>query len=379
MSLPERRIPDIYKNGKEKERKPARFRNATATVVALGAVYGVPSSMAQEQPECDTPTSRQMQAVDNLWENSENFMLKRAVPVTAGYSESSVAIAKKHGLTTYDTQPIVDHLYRDFERGNPAKFDAYFATAKEFLERYGVELVLGQEGKEGNYEIAKLDEKQLETPESKIAMAMLIQDFGRLPVEFVKSTGLQQIKLVNFSAADGLAGLAVEENKMFYLDPTVNLEQVSLHELTHIWDAQQCGESSEAMDNDPAYKALNPGDIYSKPTEFFSIFSYVDAKYRMRMADLNNDQHIVRQMRSELDQMSGKIVVMEDYGFKNVVEDKATVGEQVFTPSAYDYINGKPILENKMKLLLGRIYNDGKVGRNTVKYLVDISRPSKSK
>jgi hypothetical protein len=287
--------------------------------------------------------------------------------------------AERYGLTIYDYRTEFRNLEHDLyaKGGQKVPVSEYLEAAQDFSAKYGIKLSVPQKVPANPYgiqteamDLNTLDAKQQE--EMRFALYGFIENLGELPVEFVQTTGLKNVYVVKIDDKD-TAGFADYINGgKFFVDGTKPLDgETFTHELTHLWDADLCG-NSEAIFHDPGFNKLNPSNIYSQyPGSFTktdrqgykSYDSVVQSKRASTLSQKNKLSAYFRLFR--------KVVVTEDYSFTNVAEDKATLGQELFSPYDYRSIYNKhqPILASKFAYLLARLYQKSP---NIARYFVEV-------
>ncbi|HRQ87015.1 MAG TPA: hypothetical protein PLY16_02800, partial [Candidatus Saccharibacteria bacterium] len=226
--------------------------------------------------------------------------------------------------------------------------DVAISTAKDFLDLYGVELITtaaaddihGQLGVRP-YTQSELD--AVDTGRLKRQLVDFIHSLSDLPVELVHYMGLKRVILAHgpiydngASTAAGFVDPSDPDLSTVYINPYFPTDGILLHEMFHLWDMKECGPQGTLEDSQ--YHELNPTpDLYE-----------------------NHDGY--RSVESEWDGANGEnVVVTRDYGFFNIVEDKATMGASLLTPFQLNRIFNvydSPILQEKALLLLARINDD---------------------
>lgn len=274
--------------------------------------------------------------------------------------------AEKLGLTIPDLSQGVDLLIADLNQGGDqtGETNSPAMTAVEYLDvandllsqGYGVELSLKAPliRSNGNRSIDLRDLSPEYTRTLKDNIVTTVQEINRMPVEFIHSTGLKRINYVDMSErpeAELIAAEAVTTRGMINLNLNQHIQPNHIdHELFHLWDHSVCGYD---YDDDESFSRLNP----IPPDDFYTgeMFDHTPAR-----------PEYVARVRPEVDpnmETDGSEieVVARDYGFTFIVEDKATIGELMFS-----YNNGqgwsntaetaKSVLDSKMELIFGRMY-----------------------
>jgi len=394
------------------------LRRATVAVVACLAVTSCTNSPDQAEPPTDVPSHTQeaapvttptltekcpavpakaVRATTKLLDHPHDFAhyIKKS-PLGGAeddlWQKRKVAAAR-NGLTVYDYRTEYDYLSADAYslHGPKIPLSKYLAAAQEFSTRYGVQLSIPQKVPENSYglQMSPIDLTSLNHAQQQALRTELlsyIADIGELPVEFVKSAGLEHVYIAKIHSKNitGLADPIAGGN--FYVDGLKDDDSTTFtHELTHLWDAHVCGGSS-AMFNDPGLDKLNPAKIYREyPTanvktkregykDYDSVLMSGRAAALLKKASeasIMGDKKKSKAADAAYDKIFAKVVVMDDHGFKNVGEDKATLGQVIFSPYDYQTIYSKiqPYLAEKFAYVLARLYS---VKPKIARYFIEV-------
>lgn len=251
------------------------------------------------------------------------------------------------------------------------------------MARYGVEIVFSAE-KEAQLDddiITTVEHNPLtreafvaaDSKEAKFVLYSLITQFGELPVELVEAIGLKRIVVTDIvgTIVDGTTGVAgfIEpedhSNTTIYIDQFVATGSVAIHEMVHLWDAQQCGPLG--MQYDEQYSELNPEPVegkygfyedttgYYSDQEAFSLATAQNLYTKLQQAETPEEKALVY---AQIDAIDAQVVTVSDYGLTNIIEDKATLGERLFDPLNRWTVEAvaSPILQSKITLLAARLY-----------------------
>lgn len=288
-----------------------------------------------------------------------------------------LAVADELGLTVYDYRSEYADLSENLYAENPGAIPVteYFTRAQEFLSRYGVTLGFYKRQPKTPYDLVveetySYKDMELEDAlETKQQLYGLIESIGDMPVELIQLMGLEHVALGHL--VGDAAGLSVADREYpntAYVDPILVNPNALIHEAFHIWDARECGPNG--MWSDTQYDDLNPelpadqGSIYTgqaQPSEGYlstlgSFYELGDLYTAIQLADTEEDKASIQQ---RIDAIKNMVVVAQDYGFTNIVEDKATMAETIFSMFVRNDLEevASPVLREKMLLLLGRVYD----------------------
>lgn len=298
--------------------------------------------------------------------------------------EKNAAIADKLGLTIYDVNSEYKNLTNDIYSDGPVlPLETYLEQAEDFMSRYSVTISFSAEKE------AKLDEGAVATVEhnpltreaflagdnknSRMVLYSLITQFGELPVELVETLGLKRIVVTDIvgtitSGQTGVAGFVEPEdydNDTIYIDQSVATGSVAIHEMVHLWDAQQCGPLG--MNYDEQYSDFNPAPVEGKYNFYEDTTGYYSDQEAFK---LTNEQNLYTQLQlaqtpeedaliyAQIDAIDAKVVAIDDYGLTNIIEDKATLGARLFDPLNRWVVEkeSSPVLQEKITLLAARLY-----------------------
>lgn len=367
---------------------------STALLVSIGTldayhlrniINALDSKSAREpKPKDYDPTPQEIKAVKDF--------IKLTEKPDGVWSPQEAETAKKYDLTLYDFRTIPEHCkkifddYRDYDHGRKEDlldFDTYFDTAKEVLALYGVNLVLGEPGKEYECGGRPLTKEEKERPETKESILKLINSFFDQPVELVKQTGLKKVGLIQIAQAGGYAETYGTKDT-YYVDPTQKRDDNPFdHEIYHLYDVNKGGNYFAI---DEGFNNLNPSgfnytDSGKKPKstkylsymdDYIKTFDYLSSYAHANNPSLgSNGPEISATLQKQLDSAAAHVAVVDNYSFNHIVEDKANLGSILFNPGAYSFAldERKPILREKFIFLLARLYHDNP---NLVKYFLEV-------
>ncbi|HEU4830824.1 MAG TPA: hypothetical protein VFS65_01480 [Candidatus Saccharimonadales bacterium] len=257
--------------------------------------------------------------------------------------------AESLGLTIYDYRTEFRDLINNAHGPFPEDISVveYVSRVTEFLNRYSVELVVSSTDNEGGVlyrDSQPFTMKEITDEDSRNIKQQLIgfiESIGEMPVELVHFANLKKIILVHGPFANGRSSAGyvnpnLAEIGTIYVDPSRPTASLLEHEIFHLMDMRECG--LEGMYQDTQYAALNPiSTLYEGHTKYVS-------------------------EESAFEGASGPdVVVRSDYGFTNIVEDKATLGEAILDPAQVRTVveaAESPVLQSKSLLLLARLYQD---------------------
>lgn len=295
---------------------------------------------------------------------------------------AKLAVAEELNLTLYDYESEFNDLQEDiYGLDNPGviPIDVYFERVQEFLSRYDVSIEFaGDIDLDDDYGISvpvqhdyskeqMLTENDIET---KIVLYNLVDSFGKLPVELVKTMGMKRIVLTDIDEADDAIGFISPEVLDFdtiFLDHKEGGGIAPVHEMFHLWDMRVCGPVGAWRD--PQFEELNPDpaednfDFYANTQEYYS---EDNAQTLKNQNDLYTKKQIAQSdtekatIQAEMDAIDSLVVSTRDYGLNNIIEDKATIGEDIlgiFSRWSMESVES-PILQAKTKLLLARLYSE---------------------
>jgi hypothetical protein len=204
-------------------------------------------------------------------------------------------------------------------------------------------------------------------------MLGLIQSIGLQPVEVIQEWGLKKVSIIKIAEAGGYS-----DGDTFYADPSQIGFKGFTHELYHGKDALDCGK--EGMSRDEGFNALNPTDtIYTDRGEYISQEVYMEflleKQKELEGARKIGDEARIATIKEQIAREAAKVAVFSEYGFKNIVEDKAEFGKEILGMDRYpEMLDPKtPRIRQKFLFLLARVFHDNP---KIVQYLADItSRP----
>lgn len=300
------------------------------------------------------------------------------------YRESHrLAVAAELELTVFDYKAEYKRLADDiYSKTSTIPTKEYFDAAQEFLSRYGVKMVFdSKEIDKGTYPgVTPYTQENLVASEDidiKRQLYGFITSTGELPVELVKYMGLKNIVMVHIentvksSDNENVAGFAEVNSShpdTIYVDPTKPLNYLIPHEMFHLWDANVCG--ALGMMYDKQFNALNPKLTSTDTYRFYaahegylsSIGVYQEENKEKLFLGLQLARNDAEKAaaQAKIDALKARVAVAEDYGFVNVEEDKATIGQEILSFSTRINIESveSPILQKKALLLVARLYED---------------------
>lgn len=336
---------------------------------------------------CDPILESEIQQTEQVYANSwQPFELPS---VEAGQSDADIvveqqrqqhlAVAQELGLTVFDYKNEFADLEHDiYADVSSISAEQYFLRAQEFLSRYGIDLVFDEKAKDDTYTVEHtpysydqlVSENSLDT---KRTLYTIIDNIGALPVEFVEYTGLKHLVLTDITqhTFDGqdIAGLALTDtadSDTIYVDAYVGGGTVVIHEMTHIWDANQCGPNGMSVDEQ--YNDLNPVNegaynFYADTTGYYDKVSASteigaqDLYMQLQLAQTDEEKAAIQ---VQIDAIKQLVVTADSYGMTNVLEDKATLGAQLFGDYSRWQVEASdsPIYQQKAILLATRVLQD---------------------
>lgn len=335
---------------------------------------------------CDDPSAADIKSVENIFNEPENPNISKGDAALAIMRRD---VADKYGLTMHDFMDSFSDLKHDQEQrsGPDLPFDVYFNRVKEFSAKYGIDLELkSQDSPEAAYSSTSYAPEALEDRLAKLTVYNLARSLSKRPVEFVTYMGARKIVLAKIGDPE-IGGFAdTKEGHTIYVDPLKGADpDIVTHEIIHVWDGQKCGPTG--MRHDRLYAAQNPlQPVYDRPNDAPSpavaTGKYIDRaafmsfkrsiERQIRQANKNNDMLAVQALNRSIIERGRTVVAADEYGLSDEVEDKGTTGEDLLdTFHQRDVLNPEtPVIENKAKVLLGRIYEDHPV---LVEYLAQTS------
>lgn len=340
--------------------RPELKKFGTATVLTTSLLMGstacglVPTESGPEPlpqsityPTDEFDTSCQVIS-DDLIIQTENLFTENLANEEA--ATQNWKIAKELGLTVYD---FANSKYEKFARASYELYDDEISvdeaiqTTKDFLNLYDVELVplATKDDQAGLLEIKPYTKAELDNIDKgrlKRQLVGFIDSLSRLPVELVHYMGLKRVVFahgVDYESGETSVGFVDPSDRHLstvYINPDTPKDDVLLHEMFHLWDMKECGP--EGTLDDEQYASINPiAELYTTKTNY-------------------------RSVESEWEGANGSdVVVMRDYGFFSVSEDKATMGEAIlgsFHLSRIFDVYDSRVLKDKAVLLLSRIKDD---------------------
>lgn len=281
--------------------------------------------------------------------------------------------AEKLGLTMNvfaDEHPDAYERLRWYPYQDRWSLSKHIGLAAEFADKYGITLSAPSDTsaipsadavKPLHFEKMNADTKA----NVRHAIMGIMDSLSAMPEEFVRKYGAKNIYLAQIN--DEKVAAFAESGENIYIDPTGWLEEDTLvHEMTHIWDWNICGGNS--MDRDPGFEALNPTDIYDPKIADLqqggfasdeSVQASLQARKLSRLLRTGQQDDASRDKTEKAyNSLLKDIVVTDNYGFTNPVEDKATLGNVIFNPTRYSkwHNTAKPVVDSKFTYLLARLY-----------------------
>ena len=263
-----------------------------------------------------------------------------------------LSVAKELGLTlhTAPTQSVPDNTPLD-KRG-----EAELKTTQDFARLYGIDVSLSTQADKKDHR-RPLITKELNGNAAHLIMSGLRLELSSVPVEYVKAIGVRAVELYFAESRPG-HGYAVG-----YVNPAkpgivhigiAHGERTAtgfLHEIAHSLDAKECGPN---LDKDPAYTALNQGDIYRRKNPE-NTEEYYAEKFRTTSIP---GKTTPAEAHDLLDIPAYSVVAASKYALTSPGEDKAELGMLLSEPLSYQNILDprKFRLQEKAVLLLSRLH-----------------------
>lgn len=275
------------------------------------------------------------------------------------YDEDAVrnAMGRRNGLTFHSDQAEVARLQSEIAAPQAGAgrmtIGEMRAAVNNLTKQLGVEVTIHssaprrssvwiQEGQP--IDVSSLGDEQRSQLQS--AMVDVAAQLTSYPTELVKMAQLSEVVLVDLN--DDTGGASIMDEGVIFVDAFDGISSWALaHELTHLWDAELCGYT-EPHNSDPGFEAINPGDIYrrGKATPYVSVrderyFSEESLFGENRSAvalghqiehatvtwsSLVGSSHERVEARRSIETARERVVVLENYSFTHVEEDKATIG-----------------------------------------------------
>lgn len=274
--------------------------------------------------------------------------------VTDNGTISSTQLKFADGTVTFYT-PFVDKTKIKDTSGQ-----SLFNRAQMFAKLYGIDLEPYSSNRDSLSEddgAIALQQNDLEKISAKQTLIGVMEGLSTMPVEFVKKMGVKHIYLAAY--LKDMAGLAVNDGGAgnVYLDSSVPINsQIVVHEMTHILDGNLCG-NGRASSNDPNYTNHNSDDIYlNNSPDLLSKPPSSMAQYQSTARGAKTIEKIKTNCNEFLTILSS-VEVETDYGYTNVLEDKAELGSAILTDntSGGTFDPRSPRLRAKAIELLARI------------------------
>lgn len=268
-------------------------------------------------------------------------------------------MGRRRGLTFHRDPEAVARLEHEVEQayaGRPRMtIDEFAAAANRFSRELGVTVAIpqGTDAPEAimwhdsgePVDLSQLSADQI--AEVKHSLVSIVKALAAYPVELLRLAAVTDVVLIDLRVED-VSGASVMGEGLIMMDALGGMSTwVLAHELTHLLDAELCG-FSENDNGDPGFESLNPGDIYRHgrsraqvkigATRYFSEEALHSDNKRARAfgAEIDRDGRAWRSMvsspheredaKSRLQDAREQIVVLENYSFTHLEEDKATLG-----------------------------------------------------
>jgi hypothetical protein len=330
---------------------------------------------------CDAPSPEAIQAVTQMFDSPRPDLPRgstRAQRAAFGAQErQELGIA----FPEYDEKEIIARSQND-------PFEHYFNVTKNILDQLNIPLRIGPP-KDMNGDHAEIPtQAELETAKAKFQVLALARIFAYTPMSLTKSLGIKEVALT--AHGKDYDGLTLIDQGVLIVDvANVGEEEwdVATHELYHLVDAAECGPHH--MDNDPAYTAWNrhskyagnkwplpPNLLQGQPPSFEAIekqdYQLSDKQYAAAKV---GDPAAYCQARKAEDTLLAGIEMQSDYSHRDVAEDKAELGKNIFEPISYfEMLDSRaPARRGKFLVLLARMYEHNP---NVVRdYSLEATRP----
>ena len=308
------------------------------------------------------------QADEQPYTTSDELIVRR--------EQNRLDVGAELGLTVFDYKTEFAALSKNLYADDPSAVPVaqYLESAQEFLSRYGVETSFSSDRIDsGDFDGATgASYEELIATDSLSAKQQLygfIESIGAMPVELVEYMGLKKIVFVDIEdekQAVGFADINTESPDTVYIDLYRSRNDVISHEMFHLWDAKVCGPLG--MFQDVQYDQLNP--VIEGSLSFYAntegYYSVLGAGSKMLNEGLLNPLSVAATdeekaaINAEIADINARTVVETDYGFTNIVEDKATMAEEMMGSFSRENIQAveSPILQQKTLLLAARLFQD---------------------
>lgn len=251
----------------------------------------------------------------------------------------------------------------------------FINATKTVLDRFDVSLDFPQfEGKENKgYDVRSITVDELDTLQAdqmKKALLNFSQNVTLMPAELISLSGLESVKVVYIDQPNVGGFVYQDEPSSMYVNATEPLYDTTFaHELYHLIDYRMCDD----IFNDSAFMSLNPdGMLYGEyiandpglPGYKYDSLEYTDEVETRDLSNQkvslyeSNDTQKINDVNQKIDALYSNVVTAKNYGFTNVAEDKATIGEEILTGRTNGalVLDRTPILTDKIKFLLARLY-----------------------
>lgn len=253
--------------------------------------------------------------------------------------------------------------------------ELFIDATKTVLDRFDVSLDFPQfEGKENRgYDVRSITVDELDSVQAgqmKKALLNFSQNITFMPAELISLSGLESVKVVYIDQPNVGGFVYQDEPSSMYVNATEPLFDTTFaHELYHLIDYRMCDD----IFNDSAFISLNPDGMlygeYIANDPGLPGYKYDSLEYtgEVETRDLTNeivslngsdDIQKINDINQKIDALYANVVTARNYGFTNVAEDKATIGEEILTGRTEGalVLDRTPVLTDKIKFLLARLY-----------------------
>lgn len=321
---------------------------------------------------CPTPTESDISVVEDLFKAPQiNYQ------DTKDFNDTYYRVLpKQFGLTLH--RP--DALFNLNTYDPKVTFSNVLQETQQFLSQYSITIsvMTPKEAKNHTALASSIPtKKELEDPDTKVAVASIASEISIIPEEYVRQVGLKHILLV--TKGDGFAAYAEtsdpHDTVVVSVDKAGGLGLMG-HEFMHLVDTTQCG-SADAAENDRAFESVNGNVPYDSELEAIigkrallpRPLSYEDVSFEQPTMDLGDGASLSCEDASTIERA---MKVYSQYSYTSVVEDKAEIGKNLFSRWGYQTIMSEymPALRQKALILLARMY---KQNPNVVRYYAAIT------
>ena len=334
--------------------------------------------------ECIQPSAADIAEVERLFTATTDPELAEA----ASESKMGLDYADHQKIQSKQAQKLGMHLYSFADSGffyerpgkgeltpeqDDASFNDVYASAKEFLMQYGVELKIGAVNPEVGARIPTNEE--LDAYSSIKDIQKIVETISTFPEEVIREFGLDQIVLAKFDSVVTETGTANSYGGYYEgkgvlviglsdsspdMDGTVGLPpsrvgETLLHEMTHLIDAETlCGIDFTV---DAKFRAITPETVkYAEDIgqETPELGGYLDSESANQYTGANEYEPAQQTATESL------VVSVLPYSFTNVQEDKATLGPVLLQANSLanelNFGKDSPILREKYLYMASRLY-----------------------